>query len=344
MMKYSSNALCSKAKSIYGDRITSVQYRELVKSPSVDSVVTFLKNETKFKSLLNDEHSIQIRRHQLEQIFKINYYQTFDRLLRYIPKSQNEFYLHEIMQIEISIILDKVIHLLIEDSVDFLQYMPTYLQSKVSFVMYELLNIESYRELLEFLKATKYYKILKKYDITTMEEYQKLEKELTEYYLSSCQEIIIRNYKGKIQKQLLRIFYTSVEIKNISKIYRLKKYYNVDNNEIEKLVPMKYSRLSKEMVDKLIYSKDASDFLKVLNTSKYKLYDDEKDFIYIEYSMDKILYHLAKKYMRFSNDAPVVFLTFCTLQNIEIANLKHVVEGVRYQKESEEIEKLLIIT
>lgn len=39
-----------------------------------------------------------------------------------------------------------------------------------------------------------------------------------------------------------------------------------------------------------------------------------------------------KRYMRFSNSAPLVYMTYSILQRIEIDNLKHIVEGIRYNQ------------
>ena len=39
-----------------------------------------------------------------------------------------------------------------------------------------------------------------------------------------------------------------------------------------------------------------------------------------------------KDYMRFSNSAPLVYMTYSILQRIEIDNLKHIVEGIRYNQ------------
>jgi V/A-type H+-transporting ATPase subunit C len=46
--------------------------------------------------------------------------------------------------------------------------------------------------------------------------------------------------------------------------------------------------------------------------------------------------------MRFSNSAPLVYMTYCILQRIEIDNLKHIIEGIRYNQPVSKIENTLI--
>ena len=46
--------------------------------------------------------------------------------------------------------------------------------------------------------------------------------------------------------------------------------------------------------------------------------------------------------MRFSTDAALVYMTYEIIFNIEIDNLKHIIEGIRYGEPASSIEKMLI--
>ena len=63
-------------------------------------------------------------------------------------------------------------------------------------------------------------------------------------------------------------------------------------------------------MSELIETKDASEFLKKLAESPYKLFVDDNEFVYIEYYTEKINYHLAKRFMRFSTDSALVYMTY----------------------------------
>ena len=79
-------------------------------------------------------------------------------------------------------------------------------------------------------------------------------------------------------------------------------------------------------------------------SSKYKLYIGDKDYTYIEYYVEEIKYNIAKRYMRFSSNAPLVYLTYSILQKVEIDNLKHIIEGIRYKRDASSIEEMLILS
>ena len=160
--------------------------------------------------------------------------------------------------------------------------------------------------------------------------------------LPSHVETIKKHFKGSVQKDLLNILYTSIELKNISKIYRYKQYFHESEDSIRSSLFLQYSRLPKDMMNRLISASGPKEVLSLLSTSKYYFYMDDKEFAYIEYYADSIQYNIAKRYMRFSNSAPLVYMTYSILQRIEIDNLKHIVEGIRYNQPVSKIENTLI--
>ena len=123
-------------------------------------------------------------------------------------------------------------------------------------------------------------------------------------------ETIKKHFKGSVQKDLLNILYTSIELKNISKIYRYKQYFHESEDSIRSSLFLQYSRLPKDMMNRLISASGPKEVLSLLSTSKYNFYMDDKEFAYIEYYADSIQYNIAKRYMRFSNSAPLVYMTY----------------------------------
>lgn len=341
-MALSANALCAKAKAMYGKRIQNEGYMDLCRKQSVGEVVTYLKSQTKYSDVLSDINVRNVHRHQLEVSLQKEYFERCARLMKYVPRSSQQFYLQEVMKIEIDIILDKVSGLKEEGNVFSLD-LPSYLASKTSFNIYELMNIESFQELIEFFKGTKYETIICAFDFTKDIDFNDLEKQLIELYYDSYIKMIKKLYKGKMQKQLLSILYTSIELNTITKIYRLKKYFNAPSDQIRKVVSLKYNRLPKTVIESMVEAKDAKQFMQILAQSKYSVYTDPDDeFVYIEYYVEKIKYNVAKRYMRFSNEAPLVYITYCILQKIELDNLKHIIEGIRYNRDASSIEEMLI--
>ncbi len=138
------------------------------------------------------------------------------------------------------------------------------------------------------------------------------------------------------------IYQSKVEIENVIKIYRLKKFYNIPKEEIVEALITKNIRMSKNKLNELIDLTDPSEILKVLSKSQFSEFKDKDDYVYIEYQAGKIKYNLAKRYMYFSNNPPVVYTVFLFLNDIERSNIFNIIEGVRYDIDTEDIKKMLI--
>ena len=322
-MSLSSNALCAKAKAMYGGRLNKNVYLDLTRKQTIGEVVSYLKSQTSYADALKDVNIRHVHRGQIEDCLNQEYYHRCAKLMKYSPKSDEDFYLFEIIGVEINLIMDKLVSLQAKEQYSFNLSIPTYLAKKTSFNIDGLVNIESFKDLLQYLSKTRYYKVLKEIDFSVPFDVKEVHMCLQSLYYEN-------------------IFYTSIELKNISKIYRYKQYFHESEDSIRSSLFLQYSRLPKDMMNRLISASGPKEVLSLLSTSKYNFYMDDKEFAYIEYYADSIQYNIAKRYMRFSNSAPLVYMTYCILQRIEIDNLKHIIEGIRYNQPVSKIENTLI--
>lgn len=341
-MALSSNALCAKAKAMYGNRLQQDGYAELARKQTIGEMVTYLKSQTRYESVLSDVNVRNVHRGQLEASLNKEYFERCARLMKYAPKKNEDFYLQEVVGIEINLIMDKIMSIKAKEKYSFNLSIPDYLTNKTSFNIYGLINVESYKELIIFLRDTRYYSILKDFDFNPPVDFNGLEQKLQKLYIENTINSIKNNFKGNTQKELLDLFYTSIELKNITKIYRFKKYFNESSEVIRNSLYLGNSRLPKVMIEQLINASGSKEVLQILSTSKYNIYLDDRDFAYIEYYVENIKYNIAKRYMRFSSSAPLVYMTYCILQRVEIDNLKHIIEGIRYGRDASSIEESLI--
>lgn len=341
-MDFSSNALCAKAKALYGNRLTREEYEDMCRKVSVSELVVYLKSQTSYSESLNDINVRNVHRGQLEMALNKEYYIRSGKLFKYAPAKDREFYRFELVSAEIKIIVEKLMSLKNNEMRSFDLEIPSYLTTKTTFNVYGLINIDNYKDLVKYLKNTRYYGVLSKYESEQMIDVNSIQHELKKLYYDGYVDVIKKRYKGETQKDLLNVLYTSIELENIVKIYRLKKYFNETPDFIRSTLFLEYSRLPKNVMETLINASGEKELMTLLANSKYSLYLDDNDYPYIEYYVENIRYNIAKRYMRFSGEAPLVFLTYCILQKIEVDNLKHIVEGIRYGRDGASIEKTLI--
>ena len=248
------------------------------------------------------------------------------------------------MRREIAVLLSKVRLFNSDETLNSELDIPSYLPRYSTFDLYGLLSIEDYPSLLRYMEKTRYYHILQKYMPVDDEKIDTnmMELDFKRAYYKLFVETVKSTFKGKKQKDLLTMIYTQIELENITKIYRFKRFFNSKPEQIKKQLILDYSRIPQSVMNELIETKDAEEFLKKLASSPYKLYVDDQEFVYIEYYTDKIKYNLAKRYMRFTTDAAMVYMTYLIVFENEVENLKHIIEGLRYGEEAEKIAQLLI--
>lgn len=345
MSSFSSNAILAKARSMYSQRLTESNYEELLKRRDVNDLANYLRSDTVYNEVLSTFKEGTIHRGQLEALLNKEIFLRLNRLARYAPKKEMEFYKLSITDIEIQLLLQKIRIVTSKIYTGYEIEIPDYLGKYANFNIYGLLGVEDYDGLLKCLKGSKYYDALLKYRPSDDEEHfdtNLLELELKHIYYYEYIGTVKKLYKGKKQKDLLTMLNTSIELQNITKIYRLKKYFNATPDQIREVLFMESSRIPRSQMEELIAAKDASEFLRMLASSPYKLYVDDREFVYIEYYTEKIKYHLARRYMRFSTDSALVYMTYKIVYQIEIDNLKHIIEGIRYGEQPHQIAKMLI--
>ncbi len=344
MSDQSSLAMAAKAKAMYGKHLKSDDYTELLRKKTVQEIAGYLKNETAFKSVLKGINEFSIHRGHLEMLIRQTFYLDFLELIRYGQSKKDHFYEYGVLMIEIKQILMSIRLLSETDKTNQIAQLPIFANRMISFDVEELIKVNTFDELLSVLKNTPYYSILKPLKPRSVLDidYANFEIVLKAYYYKRVYEIIEQEFTGKDKKDIRDLFDTQIELENITKIYRLKKYYNASPSEIKKVLNPTYKRISKNDLDEWIDTLDAQAFLHAVNKNAYDIPTDAKEFQYIEYQTDAIMFDLNKRLMRFSTNPNIILVSYLSLLDIEIRNIIDIIEGIRYKVENDKIAKLLI--
>lgn len=345
MISLSTNAVAAKAKSMYGRRLTAENYQELLRKKSVGEVAAYLRTETAYSDVLSEVRDNAIHRGQLEHLLRKDLFLRCQRLARYVGTKQKDFYAFGVRRQEIDVILNRIRMLNSELYEEFAANLPLYLEKYTQFDLLALTKCKDFEELLQVLANTGYDVVLKPFN--PVKAHQKIdyvgcERALNQYYYLWLFETIKRSFNKKTRKELLTVFESEVELLNISKIYRYKKFFDISPEEILSSLTKTNQRMPTNFLRRLVEAADDQEVLNILAHSNYKMLVDDSEYVFIEYYADQIKYHLSRRYMRFSTSAPLVFSTYMITQNLEVENLINIIEGVRYGVPSESIEKMLI--
>lgn len=346
MLSLSTNAVAAKAKSMYGQRLTKENYQELLRKRTVGEVAAYLRQETYYQDVLAEVRENSVHRGQLEQLLRKDFFLRCLKLLRYTGTGKQEsFYRFGVRRQEIDLILNKIRMLNSDLYQEFAGDLPMYMEKYISFDLVALNQAKDFAEVLTVLKGTDYVKVLKSVDLTQSKQkidYVSCERILNQYYCDKLIADIKTGFRGKTRKELLTIFESDIELQNISKIYRYKKFFNEDKKVIWNALTLTNQRMSKSFIQRLIDAEDTKTMMEILSTSSYRTLVDDSDYVFIEYLADQTKYHLSRRYMRFSTSAPMVYATYYIIQRLEVENIINIIEGVRYGTPSESIEKMLI--
>lgn len=344
-MDYATGAVAAKAKAMYGRMLDHANYEELIHKKSVNEIAAYLKNETDYHRILSDVHEASIHRGQLENLLHRYVFDMGIRLVKFAGNGHKEFYSCNVMTQEMDQILSRIRLLNSDIYQDFLKDVPIYLNRYTSFDLMKLDSVKNFDDLLVLLHKTPYAKILEPFRPKDKNiDYTGCEMALRKYYFTTLIDVIRKSFKGKLRSELLTIVNTQIELENITKIYRYKKFFDANGDVIRNSLIDTESRISERFMEQLISAPSADAFMRLISESSYHLYVDDKDFVFIEYDCDRIRYHLAQRYMRFSSKAPLVYSVYLILLEIEVQNIINIIEGVRYGVPPENIEKMLIYT
>lgn len=337
------HALAAKAKAMYGEHLTQSDYQELLRKRSVAEIAGYLKHETHYRTILAGINETGVHRGYLEMLIRQRQFFDFTKLIRYGDK-KNEFYKFGILQIEIKQILLAIRLLKETEKAGHIAQLPLFANALTTFDLQKLIDLNTYDELLKVLHDTPYAQVLRPFKPKTLDEldYTGCELALNQYYVEQIKRYINKEFSGLPKAQLDEIFDTRIELDNITKIYRLKKYYSASPEDIKKVLNPISVKIARPLLESWIETKTADEFIQALGESAYKSAINHRDFIYIEYHTDAIMYNINKHYIRFATDPNVVLIAYMNLLEIETRNIIDIIEGVRYKLEADKIAKLLI--
>ncbi len=344
MGNFAGNAIIAKAKAIYGNRLKPEDYDELLRLDTISEIFVYLKKNGKYIDTLGDVRDTDIHRGQLEDLINKSYFIMLTRINKFVNTSDRRFYQLDMIKREIDIVLSSLRSVISGDISTSIRDLPIFFKEHASFDIELLSKSLSMKEVLNVLKGTRYFDLLEPYntDDPGVIPYQEIEHDIWNMYHKIVIDRINRYFRGKELANLMDIYQTKVEIENIVKIYRLKKFYNADEKTILSSLITDKIRMSKAKLMELALAKNAEDVLKALSDSDFSEYEDEDGYIYIEYFAEKINYHIAKRYMFFSTSPAIVYSTFIILNEIERSNIFNIIEGIRYNVDKEDIRKMLI--
>lgn len=339
-MSLSNQTALAKIRAIYGNMLKEKEYLEILNCNNVLEIFNHLQSNENYKSSLKLLNKAEIKRYQIEGLIKKNAFENYAKIFRYASKNVVIGFVVEYF--EMIEILKTISRINLKDSKENVFFLPPYLILKCKIDLYKLKKIETFEELLNFLKNTRYLKILKDIEIKNNEiNFKECEHKLYDNFFKRLLKTVKNKTKNVELFELNSLIKTKLDHLNLCYIYREKILFNSDEKKIEDELFPYHKNLNSKYLSQILDCKTKMQLEETLKkiypvNQNLKIEDIEKYCLKLEYKKCKNKIHL-------SLNITTVFYCFFILQQVEILNLTYLIEGISYNLPKNEIKNLLII-
>ena len=333
--------LATKIRAMLGNMLTEEDFDSMAHMNSVQDIAGYLKNHTYYKPHFEALDANEIHRGELEVILYRAMITDALKIAKHLKGWEKSFYRYVYRKQEVEDLKKMLRALQIGKSLKAINRQTLFISrySKIDFnVSLEATNA---RELVDTLKNSKYYTLLKpllKEDDTI--DLFSAEMSLDMYYYGRLYHQIRKHMRGEDKTVMLRDYGLDVDFRNMLWIYRSKKYYKMSKERIfTYLIPGGY-KLNKEELVNLVEAVDGDAVMARLKKGPYgSIIDfDSGHWGNGFYSYASFIYRSNIR-LKSTTIAPMVDYIF--LKEIEIVNLTTIIEGVRYRIAPDEVEKFV---
>lgn len=346
LLKAASYSIMSIIRAKYGHRLTVKDFNDMAMLGSVAEVATFLRTKTHFAEELSQNTESAIHRGNLEKILKHSNLEEIEKLCHFEKSIGENWFQYFFQGLEIDELLSFMRFLAAGKPEEYIINLSYTVDRYTKLDLISLSKIRSTEELSEYLKNTRFAKItplLPKSSEDTF-DFSLIEIGLDRILFENAFEIISKSFRHSVQKELREILYTRAELYDFLLIYRLKRFYSLDNNTIKSQL-LGYRKLfTADIINRMISAQTGEEVFEIFRKSRYA---NKIERYGSKNSPDKIceyiIYDFTVNKIHFSTHTPVVMLSYILSKEIELKNITNIIEGVRYGLKPEDILKSLIL-
>ena len=343
-MSTTSYAVSAKARSKYGRFLSDRDYENLLACQSVPEVMVYLKSHTHFAAALDDVNERDVHRGRLEILLRQYEFGEIDSLCRYDSGISAGFSSYVVEKAETEQIIRYLILLNSNAPEKFIFQYSAFLSKHTELDFNKVANARDYNEFLTALERTSYYEILKDFrpDEKGRLPVSQIENRLYTRISKRLLELINKKTKGDERRELTEIFRKLNDYSMVSRIIRMKGYYQLSPEVIKENMQPEYGTISPKLIEQMCEAESTEEVFQILHTTRYGKLFDRLGYTGEGDIGPKVEYSIAKRYLHFSDNPSVVMVAFMLLSDTELENVISLIEGIRYQVDPKVIQSLLI--
>lgn len=339
----SNGAIVAKSKAVYGTFLKKEDYDNLMHRTSVGAIVSYLKGTQRYRTLLEGADPALTHRGQIESLLGRDIFETYMKIRKFSASKRGgvtDFY---IRSIEAEQLAHAVIAVSAGNQQNFFISLPDYIMDWLSFDITEAARAANFADLLHALEGTIYYKPLQPYLESQEPDINKCLTAINACYLKWVFTHIDREFKGKKKSDLKRFFLRKADSDNVLLCYRLKKFFDADDEQIKSLMVPYHSRVKPEDIDEALKNQDATAALIELLFERCIPSGTDVNGDYPEIDIARANYRFFRQRLALTADETEAVYSLIVLMETERANLQKIIEGIRYGMLPQEIEGFVIV-
>lgn len=333
IMKYGNSK--AKLSGMYAKRLKYNDLQELLHQNNLKSAIIILKT----KILELNELDESARRIQIETVLDKILIADIIKIKRLLDKNDKEIFNWFIEKYKIRCI-KSVFRKLYSKTV--VHYNPESIKIWTESIFKDIdgiQNVEDIAGFLHFINKTNYKKVFENFsnkeDQIKETNIFEIENDMDKIYLNKL-IAITKDKNERLEKMIIN----KIDLMNLLWLYRMKKYYNFSEDKIKDIFIKQEKSNSKLEIKQFLSLENDTEILETFKKKAYiKKYETSLSF---EQNINRYLY---KEYYKIFKSQMFDISNICAYINLiemENADIVHIIEGIRYNLNKEEIQKKLV--
>lgn len=324
--------LSGKVRAMYANRLTSEDFKKLAAIGTVPEIAMFLKTHPGWSGALDELSIAEIHRGSLEARLRNHLLDEYQRIFKFMARDDRPIMTYPISRAEIDQIMLFLRFLKAGRPQDYVFSAPVFYKDHSRIDFDALRECTSYSGFLDIMRGSPYFASLVALTPPGGEtpEYPVIETVLRVQYYHNFLSSVDKHYHGEIQSILRSSIGMQVDVLNLTRVVRLRRYFQVSGKDVwNYLIPVHF-KLKPAYIEALFAAQDEQSAQSLLLSGPYGKLFSAHSFNYIEEYYYQQLYDFNHAYIHSGVPSVYTAIAYLTLRDIELKDLINVIELVRY--------------
>lgn len=324
-------ALATKVRAIWGSRLTREDFARLLEMKSVQELAQFLKSHPGYAPGLTAVDAKTVRRMELENALRAYVLRQYLRLFHYVSREDAPLLRYPVVRAEMEQVMAFMRVASAGRSGEYTFRLPPFFNRHSRIKYAALSQAATYDQMLEAVRETEFYPALLRLrrEDGGFPPYILVENAMRSYYFRALLDLIRARTAGESQRILLDLSGLLVDRINVAATLRILRFFPALRGDAASYrLPVTY-KLDAAFLHTLAQAADAESAKRLLGETAYGRYFRSAEGLGINDTFSEIFWDMARRVL---TGLPGIHtpLAYIMLREIELQNLIHVIECVRY--------------